>query len=99
MSGLEKQLINSGSCSRPKYWKELTDTEKIERLREELKNSQRQLRNAVNLADRLLHIVYEHHHVNDKIMLPALQHNQYNQFGEAGQDMLRPSANPDEVYF
>jgi hypothetical protein len=68
MEGIEKSLGGSltGAC-RPKYWKELTDTEKIERIREELKNSQRQLKNAVQLADKLLHIVYEHHHVNDKL--------------------------------
>ena len=86
------------SAMRPKYWKELTADEKIERLREELKNTQRQLRNTVRLSDKLLHIVYEHHHVNDILMLPAIRHDQY---GLAGEDscLKSSSANPDEVYF
>ena len=94
----EKASLLGGCTSCPKYWKELTADEKIERLREELKNTQRQLRNSVQLSDKLLHIVYEHKHVNDMLMLPATRHNQYGLVGEDS-CLKSSSANPDEVYF
>lgn len=80
---------------KPKYWKELTDTEKIERMRDELKSTQRQLGVAVQLNEKLLHIVYEHHHVADKVMLPAVRHNVYGE----NNCLSTKQANPDEVFF
>ncbi len=87
------ELIGENAC-RPKYWKELTDSEKIERMRGELKTTQRRLANAVSLADGLLRIVYEHHHVNEKIMIPAI-----SRYGQDEKCATGKPINPDEAYF
>jgi hypothetical protein len=81
MSGEEKMNMGSvtsgliGGCCREKYWKELSDTEKIERLRTILKRKESSISALESMFYKLTRLFEEHIHHDGKLVMPIRARN------------------------
>jgi len=76
-----------GMCRREKYWSELTDSEKIERMRDEVKRWQYKCAEMQNVVDKL----HSHQHApNGEIVVPLRC---------SGSELVRPYRNDAESRF
>jgi hypothetical protein len=81
MSGEEKMNMGSvtseliGGCCREKYWKELSDTEKIERLRTVLKRKESSIEALDKIVGNLIRLFEEHIHLDGKRVMPINSRN------------------------
>ncbi len=75
-------------CSREKYWSELSDGKKIERMREQVKSLQGEIKQLRKSVFRLL----IHKHLDGEIVTPVDNR-------EVGFEDVRRLPNPNEVYF
>lgn len=69
-----EEAIQKNLPCREKYWDELTDTQKIERMRSIVKSMQYQLQTAVATIDKLTN--HQHNMQNGEIVVP-LKDNRY----------------------
>ena len=76
--------------SREKYWSELSDSEKAERMRGQVKNLLRTIRE----IESSIRNFSEHNHLNNEIVMPIRSRHGY---GEAEQ--MRRGPGKDDVYF
>jgi len=84
-------IDESIKCSRPKWWCELTDSEKIERMREVIRN----LQFATERIYQLESLIKRHVHHKDKVCLPVI-----NNYGETvGMIQNKDDAADGKVYF
>ena len=81
---------------RPKSWKELTDTEKIERCREEIKNTQERLRRDLGKAENIIRALLEHKHLPSGEVVKTI--NRYDYSGDSENAKCMGSIT-GEVYF
>ena len=65
MENIKKEKYWEEKTKREKYWEEKTDPEKIEKLKDELKRTQRQLEKICTFCSSLIN----HFHVNDTIAI------------------------------
>jgi hypothetical protein len=80
-------ILGSQNCKREKYWDELTDAEKIGRMRSEVKQLQRTVYRQANLIDQLL----IHSHGDNSLFVPLDAY---------GRNIPEPSRGIDrDVYF
>lgn len=63
-------MENTNTAQREKYWVELTEIEKIERMRDIVKKMQEQNNNLQNQVYSLQGQLREHEHINGKIYMP-----------------------------
>jgi hypothetical protein len=89
--GASRMSINEGSVMREKYWSELDDQEKIERLRSEVKTLKSQLETLHDLKD--MFDVHSHRQPDGQAQVPA--HRSYRSRAMGGFQKL----GDDEVYF
>jgi hypothetical protein len=99
----------SDKACREKYWSELTDAEKVERMREILKRSERRNEELQEMLHRLAPLVTGHQHGSDgRPVVPADRAFQselrgYPDYGSKAYGLSRISqsntGNPDDVYF
>jgi conjugal transfer/entry exclusion protein len=75
---------------REKYWSELTTEERVERMREQVKNLQREIRSLGNLIQNLS----EHNHLNNEIVMPLRSRR-----GLEKTEQTRRGPGKDDVYF
>ena len=75
---------------RDKWWPELNASEKNERLREQVKNLQREIRSLGDLIQNLS----EHNHLNNEIVMPLRSRR-----GHGEGEQMRKGPNKDDVYF
>lgn len=87
-----------GSVQRPKYWKELTDTEKIERCREEIKNLQSRFRRDMTKAEKIIEALLEHNHLASGEVCKKISRYDYSNVNDTCEKTLG-GAIIGEVYF
>lgn len=58
-------MAEIGSVQREKYWSELTDTEKIERCRQEIKSLSSNLSSSLRRIEAKIDMLMEHRHLPD----------------------------------
>ena len=90
---MEKELAMEKDfprITREKYWGELTTEEKIERMREQVKNLQREIRDLGSLIQSLS----EHSHLNNEIVMPLRSRRGHGE----GEQMQR-GPGKDDVHF
>lgn len=80
--------MNEEICGREKYWSELNDSEKIERMRNQVKSLQEEAKRLRELIFKLL----VHKHLDGEIVIPV-------DSGKSGVDQVRRTWDPDKVYF
>ena len=66
------------NVQRPKSWKELTDTEKIERCREEIKSTRERLRRDLNKVDNIVRALLEHRHLPSGEVVKSIKSYDYS---------------------
>ena len=68
-------MIGSLCPQREKYWKELTDTEKIERLRIVLKRKENKIDSLESMIYKLTRLFEEHIHLDGKLVMSIYARN------------------------
>jgi hypothetical protein len=100
--GLAKGLKGQGLC-REKYWSEITDAERIERMRAILKHTERRCEELHDALYRAMAVITTHQHGCDgKPMVSAdsvLNLNNPIGYGTPSPRRLGDGNTPDEVYF
>ena len=89
----------SNQVSTPKMWKDLTADEKVERMRQEIKNFGNQLGNIQATLHQIRNDFAKHEHSNGKIMTP---HEAFGSSGLVGsaKALYNPKAEAEgNVYF
>lgn len=93
--------------SREKYWSELNDSEKVERMRQIIKQKKYMEEKVHQLESMVLSLrneLREHNHCGDKVVIPMtpfLQGGYSTGLGGAtiGTALTKHKENPNEVYF
>jgi hypothetical protein len=73
-----------------KYWSELTTEEKVERMRNEVRSLQTQ----VKCYGKMIDLFFHHLHQDGKITIPIERHN-----GGESEERMRRGLGKDDVYF
>ena len=84
-------------ASRQKYWSELKEHERIDRLREVIKRYEQRL----EIAEAFIHSMMEHKHGPDGSLVgPFNPHNHMPQYAKASYpDGRADTRGPDDIYF
>jgi hypothetical protein len=83
---------------REKYWQELTDTEKIERMREIVKRQESLLGSLLDRISRVKDILSTHSHDRDGRIMKILSYEDYEERGNRLMGGLHTTLN-NEIYF
>lgn len=86
----------------PKPWFKLTEDEKIERLREVIKQSQHSINRIYNLENRiqkLRTLLSQHSHTESGVSVKMTEYDNIDNFGEKLSGSNSVSQNPEDVYF
>ena len=83
----------------PKMWKDLTDAEKIVRLREELKNRDYTISSLQQRVSRLESLFKNHSHLESGEVVQKVNSMGLGLGAVSGNSLKSVSANPDDVYF
>lgn len=81
--------------TRPKVWNELTDIEKIERCRDEIKNTQRKFNRELSRAQNTIKLLLEHRHLSTGELVKIIDRYNYSSDDTCGEI----SCNSAEIYF
>lgn len=84
---------------RPKMWKDLSDVEKINRLREQVKQKDWNIGNLNQRVYALEELVKNHMHMENGEVVQKVKSTGLGGALTAGNSMKSLSANPDDVYF
>jgi len=88
-----KQAMDEIAASREKYWDELDDSEKIERMRDEVKKLRRSL---ASTNRRLSSLMRHSHDTSGGIVVPIETYDAYDATGMGGNV---PRSDSGQVYF
>ena len=102
---MEQNIAKSGAVNSsyvpPKMWMDLTDAERVVRLREEVKNRDWRINDMYNRLQQIEQLVKNHNHLDSGDVVQKV-----NGFGSGlgglttGNSSLKSaSVNPDDVYF
>lgn len=105
MTDIKKDMDEATQCESlgkyipPKMWKDLSVEEKLERIRQEVKNAQSQACNGINAAEQLKWDFSNHDHLNGKVVKDVKIMNNYGLGGVAKFANSREKEASGEVYF
>lgn len=83
----------------PKMWKDLTDAEKIVRLREEVKNKDWQISNLQQRVSQMESLVKNHLHLESGEVVQKVNSIGLGLDAVSGNSLKSVSGNPDDIYF
>lgn len=84
---------------REKYWSELTETERVERLRQVIKTMQYTIEYVQSENIKLRNHFYKHfHNADGKLMGPINEYDGSTLSNSCGLARIGGSSNPDETY-
>ena len=89
--------LGCGNLSREKYWKELSDTEKIERMRLIIKSQGREIESLSRLISKIEKRFRFHNHLDSKVVVDIERDN--FEYGIGVGKLLPGDDSKGEVYF
>lgn len=101
MNSENTQPLGNKNYVPPKMWKDLTDAEKIQRLRDEVKNKDWQINMLIQRVSQVESLVKNHSHLQNGDVVKKVESFGSGLVGATtGSNSLKSaSGNPDDVYF